>query len=52
MHEPMGPVEIGVVKYHCYWKADEQVKQTIFANVSIDVSMTSVACQVNAKSNE
>src|SRR5687768_14669188 len=41
VHEPMGPIKIEVVKYHCYRKANDHVKQTVPANIIINVC---IAC--------
>jgi hypothetical protein len=52
MHEPMGPIEIEVVKYHCYREADEQVKQAVLANIVVNVCIACLDRQVNTKPDQ
>jgi hypothetical protein len=49
VHEPMGPIKIEVVKYYCYRKADEQVKQAVLANIVVNVCIACLDRQVNTK---
>jgi hypothetical protein len=52
MHEAMGPIEIEVVKDHCYRKADEQVKQTVLVNIIVNVCIACFDRKVNTESDQ
>lgn len=52
MHETVCPIEVEVMKDHCNWNANEQVQQSVFIKVIVDVCIASFDRQINAKSNE